>query len=115
MLASEIAVRLDRVDDSQFGRAREPGAESLVRWPDLWCVHHGAATREPADDSRRLGLPELVCGNAELLDLDVQRLVVHPEEPRRLALVPPCGLKRQANRLPLRFRGRAASALPQGK
>src|SRR5438445_12854684 len=80
-------------------RCRESGAvaRTMVRTP--WRRHQRAA-----DDSRRSGLAELVCGNAELLDLDVQGLVIHPEEPRRLALVPPRGLKRQADRLPLRFR-----------
>src|SRR5438132_4500154 len=91
-------------------RRRESGA---VARP--WREHHGAATRVPAGDARRSGLPELCCGNAELLDLHVQGLVVHPQQPRRLALVAPCGSKRQVDRLPLRFRGRPASDLPQGE
>src|SRR2546427_8063443 len=91
------------------------------RAPRVWCggKNYGAHTMAPPPESqresRRLGLPELFCGNAELLYLDVQRLVVHPEEPRRLALVPPCGLKRQADRPPLRFRRRHARDLPEGK
>src|SRR5437879_24607 len=90
------------------------------RAPRVWCggKNYGANTMAPPPESRResrrLGLPELFCGNAELLDLDVQGLVVDPEEPRRLALVPPRGLKGQADRLALRFCGGPARDLPQG-
>jgi len=76
-----------------------------------WRRHQRAGAR----DARRSGLPELFCGNAELLDLHVQGLVVHPEEPRRLALVSPRGAQGQADRLPLGFRGRPAGDLPQGE
>src|SRR6266480_455962 len=46
--------------------------------------------------------------------LEVQGLVVHLEEPSRLALVPPRGLKGEPNRLPLRLGGGSIGDLPQG-
>src|SRR2546422_767670 len=48
--------------------------------------------------SRRSGLPELFCGNAELLDLHVEGIVVHPQEPSRLAFVPSRRLQGRADR-----------------
>src|SRR5439155_1162258 len=48
--------------------------------------------------THRPGVAELPRGNAELLDLEVQRLVVHAEQSRRLALVPSRGLKGDADR-----------------
>src|SRR5467141_2031322 len=87
----------------------------------FWCggKNYGANTMAPPPgsrrESRRSGLPELCCGNTELLDLHVQGLVIHPQEPRRLALISPRGSKGQADRLPLRFRGRPARDLPQGE
>src|SRR5207247_1330979 len=48
------------------------------------------------------------------LHLDVQGLVVDPEESRRLALVPQRGLKGQPDRLPLRLGDCSAGDLPQG-
>src|SRR5438034_5495615 len=82
-----------RQSEGRCARTSEDiGDESLVRWQD-----HGAHTMAPPPDGGRLttsGLPELLRGNTKLLDLDVQGLVVHPEEPRRLALVPTRGSKR---------------------
>src|SRR5204862_4315792 len=95
---------------SEEVRRRESGAvvRPMARTP--WCRR-----QRVGGHSRRSGLPELFCGNAELLDLHVEGLVIHPEEPRRLALVPPRGSKRQADRLPLRLGGRPARDLPQGE
>src|SRR5438046_2642361 len=49
------------------------------------------------------------------LRLEVQGLVVHPEEPSCLALVPPRGVKGQADRLSLRLGGGAIGDLLQGR
>src|SRR3989442_11143772 len=43
---------LVRVKDGALRRARRSGAESLVRWQDLWRGHHGAAARERTDRER---------------------------------------------------------------
>jgi len=48
------------------------------------------------------------------LHLEVQGLVVHLEEPSRPALVPPRGMKGQADRLSLRLGGGAGGDLLQG-
>src|SRR5437870_9321851 len=63
-----------------------------------WCGHH--SRRGPR--SRR---PELPGFDPVTLYLEVQGLVVHPEESRRLTLVAPCGVKGQADRLALRLGG----------
>src|SRR5437867_2426694 len=47
------------------------------------------------------------------LHLDVQGLVVDPEESRRLTFVAQCGLKGQSDRLPLRLGDGAIGDLPQ--
>jgi len=49
------------------------------------------------------------------LRLEVQGLLVHPEEPGCLALVPPRGVKCQADRLSLRLGGGAVGDLLQGE
>jgi len=56
---------------------------------------------------------ELHRGNAVLLHLYVQRLVVGLEQPRRLALVSVRGLKGALDRLPLRLGDRATGNLLQ--
>src|SRR5438094_4521089 len=55
-----------------------------------------------AHRSRR---PELLGLDAVAFHLEVQGLVVDPQEARRFTLVPPCGLKSHADRLPLRLGG----------
>src|SRR5437879_13707764 len=62
-------------------------------------------SRTSAGNGRRSRLPELRCGNAVLLHLEVQRLVVHAEQSSRLALVPSGGLKGRADRPSFRIHG----------
>ena len=61
--------------------------------------------------SRRSELPGL---DLVTLHLEVQGLVIHLEEPSRLALVPPRGLKGEPNRLPLRLGGGSIGDFLQG-
>src|SRR5436309_4989641 len=58
--------------------------------------------------------PELLGVNSVALHLEVQSLVVDPQEARRLTLVPPRGLKSHADRLPLRLGGGPVGDIPQG-
>src|SRR5438045_25587 len=57
---------------------------------------------------------ELSGVDAVALHLDVQRLVIDPEEPRRLTLVSQRGLKGQPNCLPLRLGDGTPGDVPQG-
>src|SRR5881409_3105482 len=58
--------------------------------------------------------PELLGLDAVALHLEVQGLVVDPQEARRLTLVPPRGLKSHADRLPLRLGGGPVGDILQG-
>src|SRR5437899_4345973 len=58
--------------------------------------------------------PELRGLDAVALHLEVQGLVVDPQEARRLTLVPPRGLKSHADRLPLRLGGGPVGDILQG-
>src|SRR5207244_10656775 len=58
--------------------------------------------------------PELLGLDAVALHLEVQGLVVDPQEARRLTLVPSRGLKSHADRLPLRLGGGTVGDIPQG-
>src|SRR5437660_2465548 len=58
--------------------------------------------------------PERLGLDAVVFHLEVQGLVVHAQESRGLTLVPPRGLKGQADRLPLRLGGGPAGDLLQG-
>src|SRR5437879_11085916 len=57
---------------------------------------------------------ELLGLDAVALHLEVQGLVVDPQEARRLTLVPPRGLKSHADRLPLRLGGGPVGDILQG-
>src|SRR6266404_9784043 len=61
----------------------------------------------------RLRRPEIRGVDRVALHLEVQGLVVHPQEPRRLTLVATRGAKSQAYRLSLRLGGGAAGQLLQ--
>src|SRR5437667_5584373 len=58
--------------------------------------------------------PDLLGLDAVALHLEVQSLVVDPQEARRLTLVPPRGLKSHADRLPLRLGGGPVGDILQG-
>src|SRR6266576_2777969 len=82
--------------------ATEYGAEARVMACTPWCSR------------QRSSRAELSGVDAVALHLDVQRLVIDPEESRRLTLVSQRGLKGQSNRLPLRFGDGTPGDLPQG-
>src|SRR5437764_295520 len=104
---------------------RDHGAAARAMAPRPWRWHQrgggwvtryrSGGSRFPTGEPRRSELPELPDRYSVPLDLEVQGLVVHAEQPRRLALVAPRGLKGQADRLPLRFRGGPASDVPEGE
>src|SRR5207244_4505505 len=78
---------------------REKRSSSRVRSLDLAIArNYPGNSRTITGDGRRSGLPELPRGDAVLLHLEVQRLVVHAEQASRLALVPPRGLQGRADR-----------------
>ena len=121
-----------------------PTRRSLARPQDLWCDHHSAGTivrekrpgRSAAEDvlaepsqladqlgtdpdqapvMRTSGLLELRRRDSVLLHLDVQRLVVGSEQPRRLALVPSRALEDPADRVLFGIRrGRLGDLLEGG-
>src|SRR5882762_5523329 len=69
---------------------RETGNSSGERSLDLVIAPFTRRnSRTMVGNEPRSGLPELPRGDAVLLHLQVQRLVVHAEQSRRLALVPP--------------------------
>src|SRR5205814_2976452 len=80
-------------------RRRYPGEQARV------------TSESRAHRSRR---PELLGLDAVALHLEVQGLVVDPQEARRLTPVPPRGLKSHADRLPPRLGGRPVGDVAQG-
>ena len=96
---------------------RVSGDESLVQTQDLWWDHHGAAARvskQTISYQRSRGAqflaailgstsrnPERAGVDAVASHFQMQRLVVHSKQPRRLTLVASRGLKRQPDRLAL--------------
>src|SRR5207244_6912469 len=77
----------------------EERSSSKARSVDLAMRRNYAGnSRTITGDGRRSGLPELPRGDAVLLHLEGQRLVVAAEQASRLALVPPRGLQGRADR-----------------
>src|SRR5438093_675997 len=123
VVARDIALR----DPSGERWAARTSEEKRRR--TVWCGRktHGANTMAGPPESPAMAcvlalrggrrgqrLPELRGVDAVLLHLEVQRLVVHPEEPRRLAFVPSGGLQGQADRLPFGVRRGCPGELLQG-
>src|SRR5437879_6744973 len=97
-----------------------PGARAMA--PTPWRGRH---RRRPKEGTRvsfrdaqsfraRSRRPERLGLDTVVLHLEVEGLVVHAQESRGLTLVPPRGLKGQADRLPLRLGGGPAGDLLQG-
>src|SRR3989442_2455017 len=90
--------------------------------PTPWRGCHRASRRAVLQITRsplprlpfRSRRPEFRGLDTVALRLEVQGLVVHSEEPSCLALVPPRGVKCQADRLSLRLGGGAVGDLLQG-
>src|SRR5439155_21604016 len=108
VLSSETAVR-GLSGERRSARTRERfDCREVRRSRKIWRQNHGAAAIGS-------GHPELPGLDTVALRLEVQGLVVHPEEPSCLALVPPRGVKCQADRLSLRLGGGAVGDLLQGE
>src|SRR5439155_8073008 len=94
---------------------RKSGAAARGMAPTPWRGCHRVGRRAVLQIRRsplprfplRSRRPELRGLDTVALHLKVQGLVVHPEEPSCLALVPPRGVKGQADRLSLRLGGGA--------
>src|SRR2546427_3713574 len=110
------------------GTGTDAAPRSRVQSQELWRRHHGAAAIEPAGgrglrdrarspcgDPRSGRRPEISGVDIVVLHFEVQGLVVHLEEPRRLTLVPARGVKGQADRLALRLGGRPVERSPSGR
>ena len=101
---------------------RKSGAAARGMAPTPWRGCHRVGRRAVLQIRRsplpsfplRSRRPELRSLDTVALRLKVQGLVVHPEEPSCLALVPPRGVKCQADRLSLRLGGGAVGDLLQG-
>src|SRR5437773_9314366 len=89
------------------------------KWTRSGKIDGGARRRYPGEqtrvtsESRRSQLPEPSRVNAVLLQLEVERLVVGSEKPRRLALVATGDLEDPADRLLLGVRCGGLGDLPQ--
>jgi len=125
--ASETAVRARKNNDGPRGTGtaaapRTSGAAARGMAPTPWRGCH-RARRRAVLQIRRGPSPRFPLGSRRpkfrglhtvALRLEVQGLVVHPEEPSCLALVPLRGVKCQADRLSLRLGGGAVGDLLQG-
>src|SRR5436190_19913871 len=93
-------IRVPECDDveAQICARRNAGESAPARRPDMAGREvTGTTNEQPLPLRASDGTPELSRRDAVLLHLDVQRLVVGSEEPRRLTLVPLCVPKRSAD------------------
>jgi len=97
-------------DDGAPGRGYECDAQKETAGGQASGQARGPSPRFPLRSQR----PEPPRLDTVTLHLEVQGLVVHLEEPSRPALVPPRGMKGQADRLSLRLGGGAGGDLLQG-
>jgi len=97
-------------------RCKRYGTDTMALLP--WTRSAGQSFRSGAvlcrDSESGHDARNSAASNTVALRLEVQGLVVHPEEPNWLALVPPRGVKCQADRLPLRLGSGAVGDLLQG-